>query len=281
MTIAEAQNRCFETLLALYDPAEAGHISKILLEHITGFRLQKSNQILKGTQLEEFNHLLQRLQSGEPIQYVTGRTWFYGLELKTDPRALIPRPETEELVHVILEKNPAKKPLRVLDIGTGTGCIAIALKSKRPSWEVWALDKSKDALALCMENALSLQIPIHAVQADILDESEWGKLGQFDIIISNPPYICPSEKVHMSAQVLDFEPHAALFVPEADPFLFYKAIARFAAHFLTKGGKVYFEINEFRAEALGDTLLLDFNRVELIPDLQGKMRMIEAENSVN
>ena len=281
MTVAEAQNRCIETLLALYDPAEAGNISKILLEHITGLRLQKSNQILKSNQLEELSHLLQRLRSGEPIQYVTGRTWFYGLELITDRRALIPRPETEELVHVILEKNPAKKPLRVLDIGTGTGCIAIALKSKRPLWEVWALDKNEDALALCMENALALQIPVHGIQADILDASEWGKLGQFDIIVSNPPYICPSEKIYMSAQVLDFEPHAALFVPEADPFLFYKAIARFAAQFLTTGGKLYFEINEFRAEALGDILLSDFKRVELIPDLQGKMRMIEAENSVN
>jgi release factor glutamine methyltransferase len=277
MTTAEALIHCQEVLSPIYGTNEARNMASILLEHLTGLRTPKRYNILSSNQIHDYFESLHRLLKGEPIQYVIGYTFFYGQRFKTDSRALIPRPETEELVHLILDQHSGIKPLRVLDVGTGTGCIAISLKYKRPSWDIWALDYSAPALALCMENMELLNLKVHPIHANILNEAEWGKLGQFDLIVSNPPYICPSEKVQMSAQVLNFEPQVALFVPETDPFLFYSAIAQFAAIQLKTGGKVYLEINEFRAAALIQLLELTFDDVELLSDMQGKNRMIACK----
>lgn len=281
MTVAEAIQHCRESLQALYGENEARNMAGILLEYLTKIRYPKGDKELDSIQLENFYKLFNRLKNGEPIQYVVGHTWFYGLKFKTDSRALIPRPETEELVHWVLEQYSGNKFLRVLDIGTGSGCIAISLKQKRAQWEVWAIDKSTNAISLCDENGAILHSPVKTIVCDILEQTlgpEWPK---FDIIVSNPPYIPPSEKSKMSRQVVDYEPYAALFVPESDPLVFYKAIASFASGHLNTSGVVFFEINEFHAEELTKILRRWFGTVEIRRDMQGKLRMVKASHCVN
>lgn len=281
MTVAEAIQLCRESLQALYGENEARNLAGILLEYLTEIRYPKGDKILNDIQLEGFYELLDRLKNGEPIQYVIGHTWFYGLKFNTDSRALIPRPETEELVHWVLEQYSGDKFLRVIDIGTGSGCIAISLKHKRPQWEVWAIDKSQEAISLCEENAALLRSPVKTHLYDILEQTERPELAKFDIIVSNPPYIPPSEKTKMSRQVLDYEPEAALFVPESDPLVFYKEIASFASKHLNTGGVAFFEINEFHAEELTKVIGRWFATVEIRRDLQGKLRMVKASHCVN
>lgn len=216
-----------------------------------------------------------RLADGEPLQYVTGKAYFCDLVFGVAPGVLIPRPETAELVDIVVNEYFNQK-VRILDIGTGSGCIAIALKHKLPQASVTAIDVSPEALAIARANAERISTEVHFAEYDILLSDN--DLGKFDVIVSNPPYVTESERGAMERNVLDYEPATALFVPDADPLRFYRAIADRARHgLLANGGKLYFEINErFGAEMRQMLEDKGFNNVKILTDMYGKERFAEA-----
>ncbi len=250
-------------LISLYGDREAQNIVKYLLPE------------LKNISPEEFQNILNRLSRHEPWQYIIGKEWFYDLEFKVTPATLIPRPETEELVYQILQENDQHE-MNVLDIGTGTGCIPIVLKKNRQQWNVWACDISGDALSVARENADRNGVEVHFFQENILQPAERSE--QWDVIVSNPPYIPVQEKKLMSDNVLKYEPHLALFVSDEDPLIFYRKIGEYALRHLNPSvGRLYFELNEFYAEATRKMLQNQgFKQVEIISDLMGKQRMLVA-----
>ncbi|MDD4395511.1 MAG: peptide chain release factor N(5)-glutamine methyltransferase [Bacteroidales bacterium] len=216
---------------------------------------------------------IERLKQGEPIQYIIGKTFFCGLELKTDSRALIPRSETEELVDIILREN--EEIHSVLDIGTGTGAIAVTLARHWNKTEVFAIDISSPALALAAENAALNDVNVHFLRSDILKNDII--LPSFDIIVSNPPYVPERDKNDLAINVVDFEPHNAIFVPDDAPLLFYKAIAEFGATHLNNGGKLYFETYEsYHAEIVSLLKNYGFVQIKSRNDFAGKTRFISA-----
>ncbi len=277
MTCLEARCLLIDQLTPLYGDREARNIARIVLEELLQKRPVPLAAAIDAALQHRLRQNLERLLFGEPVQYVTGHAWFYGLRFLTDPRALIPRPETEELVRRVLETCRAEAPMRVLDIGTGSGCIAVTLKKNRPSWEVFALDISAEALELAQQNATSNQCAIHAIRQDILEVKHWLRWGRFDLIVSNPPYIPHSEQRLMPAQVLEYEPASALFVPDDDPLLFYEAIAGFAHAALDPAGYLFLEVNAFRAGEVA-RLMEHAGLVEVAiePDMQGRQRMVSA-----
>ncbi len=212
------------------------------------------------------------MQKKEPIQYIFGHTLWSGLDLRVTPATLIPRPETAELVEFISRNHPPQlSPLNVLDIGTGSGCIAIALKRQHPDWNIYAVDISQDALSVARQNAISNGVTVHFSQCDILSERPFPDY-RFDIVVSNPPYITEQEKQQMDANVLDYEPHTALFVPDTDPLLFYRRIAS-----LRLAPCLYFEINEAYGEELTRMLQqLGYQNIILKNDCYGKPRILAA-----
>lgn len=217
-----------ETLNNLYSDSE----KRFLLQYI-----EKENSSIL------LDEIITRLNLGEPIDYIIRYTYFYGLKISVNSHTLIPRPETEELVELIINENKSKDNLKILDIGTGSGCIALALKKNLPTSQITAIDISKEAIEKAKQNAVNLNLEIDFKQVDILDKSLWNNLGEYDIIVSNPPYISVEEKNEMSNSVLDFEPHLALFV-EQDPLIFYKKILEFATTHLSEKGQVYFETSQ-------------------------------------
>ena len=217
---------------------------------------------------EHYFNVIKELKEKKPIQYIFGVASFYGLEVQVNEFTLIPRPETEELVHWIIEENKGTNS-RILDIGTGSGCIALALKSQLPQASISACDVSKEAIEVAMQNATSLELKIDFFQCDILGQ----EIGDYDIIISNPPYIAPSEKAKMDKNVLDYEPHIALFVEDEDPLLFYKVICNKARK---NNATVYFETSEFYHESLSDWLKEQHIDFEFKTDFQGKFRMLKV-----
>lgn len=279
MTVAQAFQQLTAALSTQYDAGEAHSIARIVFEDAFHIRNLKRRDRLSSSQLAQLSRIQSRLLNNEPVQYITGRTYFYGLNFKVDKRALIPRQETEELVHWILEDHPKKeKVLRVLDIGTGTGCIPITLKVKRPQWEVHALDISPQALALARENARENMVDLTFHEADILDRSQWPELPLFDLIVSNPPYIPPSEAHLVPENVQAYEPHKALFTGEEEPLVFYERILDFALEYLKPGGRLYFEANEYRAADVRDLMReKGMKRVELRRDIGGRDRMLKGE----
>lgn len=264
-------------LLAVYDPRESDNISREILRHFYGVdRLQvsmnESISLPKGEE-EKVSQIIHRLLKEEPLQHILGSVEFYGLEFKVDQRALIPRPETEELVDWVIE-NHLERNLQLLDIGTGTGCIPISLAKKMNSVSVSAIDVSKDALQLAEENAFENKATIAFEQLDILKTE---LTGRYDIIISNPPYIPEADKAAMTANVLDYEPGLALFVADHDPLLFYNRIADLSMKSLNPQGTLYFEIHEdYGDEVVGLLKAKGYKDIELRQDLQGKDRMTKA-----
>jgi release factor glutamine methyltransferase len=228
-------------------------------------------------ELEKFMSVLERLQRSEPIQYILGETEFYGLQFAVSSATLIPRPETEELVDWILKDRLLNAPstTSVLDIGTGSGCIAIAIAKHIEGARVEAWDISQDALEIARKNALNHKVGVEFKQVDILSKEHTKQ--KFDMIVSNPPYVRELEKKEMQQNVLDFEPHAALFVSDLDPLLFYRKIALMAKHCLEPNGLLYFEINEYLSEELMQFLKEEgFTTIALKKDLFGKDRMIRC-----
>jgi release factor glutamine methyltransferase len=232
---------------------------------------------ISESQLLLIHFAVKDLMSNKPIQYILGVTSFLDLELHINENALIPRPETEELVSKIIYSYSDHHPQRILDIGTGSGCIALALKSKFPESEVWAVDFSSSAIELAQKNADALQLKVNFLILDILDSNSTEDLPEkFDLIVSNPPYVLPSEKPLMQANVLDYEPHAALFVPENDPLLFYRKIAQRANASLTEGGHLWFEINENQSPAMQEMLQPWFQFTEVIHDFRDRIRFTHS-----
>ncbi|MFD2146522.1 peptide chain release factor N(5)-glutamine methyltransferase [Mucilaginibacter antarcticus] len=232
---------------------------------------------LSATQQEDANLLLSQLITGRPLQYILGYTEFYGLKILVTPATLIPRPETEELVEWVLSSVSHDCNLNILDIGTGSGCIAISLKKNLPGASVSGLDISVDALKTAKENALLNNVEVNFIETDILNINSEINIPKSDIIISNPPYVTLEDKRQMHTNVTDFEPHTALFVPEDDPLLFYRAIADFALLNLTDNGLLFFEINESLGKETIDLLgSKGFKNIELRQDMSGRDRMIKA-----
>lgn len=268
----------WRTLEPLYGNGEARAITDYVLD--VCFGLSKAD-ILCGAVEEmtaektaELNKIFGRLMEGEPVQYVLGRAEFSGRWFNVRPGVLIPRPETEELCAWITADSKASASPKVLDIGTGSGCIAITLQLDMPESKVTAWDISADALDVARENAQQLGANVNFVKLDALNakpEGEW------DVIVSNPPYICEKEKKDMAVNVLEHEPHTALFVPDADPLLFYRAITRLAVQTLSKGGRLYFEINPIYADDTCHMMRAEgMTAVELRSDMYGKQRMAKG-----
>lgn len=268
----------WRTLEPLYGNGEARAITDYVLD--VCFGLSKAD-ILCGAVEEmtaektaELNKIFGRLMEGEPVQYVLGRAEFCGRWFSVRPGVLIPRPETEELCAWITADSKASASPKVLDIGTGSGCIAITLQLDMPESNVTAWDISADALDVARENAQRFGANVNFVKLDALNakpEGEW------DVIVSNPPYICEKEKKDMAVNVLEHEPHTALFVPDADPLLFYRAITRLAVQTLSKGGRLYFEINPIYADDTCHMMRAEgMTAVELRSDMYGKQRMAKG-----
>jgi release factor glutamine methyltransferase len=239
-----------------------------------------SNQetTVSESELLKFNFAIKDLKKHRPLQYVLGLADFYRLKFFVNEQVLIPRPETEELVHLIIHDNKLSEP-SIIDIGTGSGCIPVALKKNILAATVSAIDVSESALELAKRNAKKNEVDVHFFLKDILssDENTEQQLSKYDIIVSNPPYICFSEKEQMHKNVLDYEPHLALFVNDNDPLLFYKAICDFALKSLNKNGKIYFEINQSLASETKDLLeSKGFKNVELIKDISNNYRILRG-----
>lgn len=259
----------------MYGAPEARSILRIVYEDVLGlYSLQRP---LTEEQEAKLWPIQQRLLKGEPLQYVLGQADFYGYKFKVGPAVLIPRQETEELVHMILQQH-GNKPLRLLDVGTGSGCIPITLKLKRPAWQVEAVDISPEALQIAADNARRLEADVRFQQLDVLDAANWPALPPYDIIVSNPPYIPPSETKHVPPHVLQHEPHLALFTETEDALVFYRAIAALAKQQLQPGGWLYFELNEFNGEEVFEVVEKQgFEAVRLEWDLNGKSRMLKGQ----
>ncbi|MBI2269609.1 MAG: peptide chain release factor N(5)-glutamine methyltransferase [Bacteroidetes bacterium] len=284
-----------DELAGSYSAEEVENFIFYSFEHYLGFYRTdlslKANDTITESELLKFNDVVKRLKRQEPIQYILGETWFYGLKLNVNPAVLIPRPETEELVDWIVKevgslpagqagrKSEGRSVGSILDVGTGSGCIAIALKKNIPNAEVFALDISEEALDVARQNATINNVDVNFIQTDILENKLlFQHFNSFDIIVSNPPYILRSEKQSMEANVLEHEPHVALFVNDNDPLLFYRTIVQFTQKHLADAGKLFFEINEAQADEVRNLLLQSgFKNVVVKKDLSGKERMVRAE----
>lgn len=279
--IADFEVEFINELADLYDRQEAEELYSLLVENKlqikrAAYKLRQG-ELLTEEQEQVFKQALAALKTGKPIQYILNEAHFYGLTFEVNPYVLIPRAETEELVHYILQQHTSPQALKLIDIGTGSGCIPITLKKHLPAAQVSSLDISKEALLTAQKNATNNDVAIHFINADIL---EWEYLfsdQQFDIIVSNPPYITPKEKDDMHLNVLNFEPHLALFVEEVAPLLFYETIASFALAHLREQGDLYFEINRYYGAQTKDMLQKKgFQEVRLIQDMYGADRIIHA-----
>ena len=269
-----------DALKGYYPDSEALALAKMLLVEVFGF----STLELYGGKDKEFSEkhrsvlteMIRRLQKNEPIQYIIGIESFFGLTFEVNPKVLIPRPETQELVSWIIEDYQSDDSVRILDIGTGSGCIPISLGKQLSKAEVESWDISEGALEVASRNCERNGVKVLLRQKDVLKTAPEGNL--YDVIVSNPPYITNKEKVEMEANVLDWEPSLALFVPDEDPLLFYRKIAQLGCDMLKEGGSLYFEINRAYGE---ETILmlkrLGYNQIELKKDSWGNDRMIKAK----
>ena len=238
-----------QSLGSVYDANEIEAVTLLVVNEISGLSKGQIKAFpekeLTVEQVEKLDEILSRLKTGEPVQYILGYTEFYGLPFKVNPSVLIPRSETEELVEWVLNSVEGKySKASILDIGTGSGCIAISLKKNLTGALVSAIDISVDALETAKQNADLNGVDVSFIQADILNPSTYNSQTSISIIISNPPYVTLYDKMQMHTNVTDFEPHSALFVPDEDPLIFYKAIADFALDHLTENGLLFLEINE-------------------------------------
>lgn len=269
-----------EGLKQLYDPAELQNLAKVYFEDRFNLKSNQFDQIVTEEEFQQFMSDKARLERMEPVQYVVGKAYFYESFFTVSPAVLIPRTETEELVDLALKRISFKKNrflLKVLDIGTGSGCIAISVKKKAGHIEMYGLDRSEQALKVASINAVAAGTGIHMRVMDFLDERQWQTLPEFHFILSNPPYIAMSESGHMAPGVIRFEPKEALFVPDQDPMVFYRKIFEFSKDKLTFHGEIIAEISEFQEERIR-TLAAEFTdfSIEIIKDLQGKPRILHA-----
>jgi release factor glutamine methyltransferase len=278
MTIHEANMQLLFRLYEIYDDREAANIADLVMENVTGWKRidRVTNKQVKMSEVmtQQLDKYTQELLTHKPVQYVLHEAWFGGMKLYVDENVLIPRPETEELVDLIV-KDKKEKEIQILDIGTGSGCIAIALKKHLPLCEVYAIDISSDALTVAEKNNVLNNTKVKFILSDIFEEITWNQFSSFDCIVSNPPYIPSTETKLMSDNVTKFEPHLALFVPDNDPLKFYKTIARFAEKKLSPGGSVFLEVHENFAEEVKKVFSF-LGDVQIKKDMQGKERFVVA-----
>lgn len=281
MTLQEAGFYLRNQLRTVCDEGEASAIADWVMETLTGSdkteRMMYKNNAITSAEEEQLRNYASRLLRHEPVQYVLGEAWFCGLKFYVDEHVLIPRPETEELVEWIISncRFPVDT-LSILDIGTGSGCIPVSLKRRIRKATVSALDISEEALVVARKNALKLGAEVGFIQVDILNPQNWPSIPASDIIVSNPPYIPENNKASMDPNVLEYEPHTALFVPDNDALLFYKAIAELGKTKLNKEGLLFFEIHEDLGKAVTDLLETEGYTAEIKKDIQGKDRMVMA-----
>jgi len=285
MTMQEATYSMLNQLRSIYTEGEASQITDWAIEKLTGSkkaeRMLYKNAAITNEEEILLQQYIERLMQHEPVQYVLNESWFCGFKFYVDKNVLIPRPETEELVEwVITNCRFPVDQLKILDIGSGSGCIPISLKRRIRRAEVWGCDISLPALEVAKRNAASLGTEINFIQLDFLDRQQWEQLPSFDIIVSNPPYVPEKDKATMQPNVLHYEPATALFVPENDPLLFYNAIAEFGKTHLNKSGSIYTEIHEDLGEAIMNTFQSTGYIAEIKKDMQQKDRMVKAVYSL-
>ena len=280
--LQQSKHHFTELLAETFPQREAEQLMRILLEDLFDFDLKRQlmepHLRIDEEQYARLEHAIKRLLEGEPVQYVTGVARFGDLLIKVSPAVLIPRPETLELVQNICAAFPKEKSMRIWDIGTGSGCIAIALAKHFMNAEVFGFDVSEDALQLAKENAESNVVKVTFVQDDVLHPQSEFLCQPVDLVVSNPPYVCDSERVAMEKNVLDWEPESALFVPDDDPLMFYRQILRLAKDRLNPEGQVWFEINE----RMGEEMLhlcgeMGFAEAQIFEDFAGRPRFCKVE----
>ncbi|MES2880883.1 MAG: peptide chain release factor N(5)-glutamine methyltransferase [Bacteroidota bacterium] len=296
MKWAEAEKQLSTDLNKIYSTGEASSIAALAMEAITGaaknLRLVKKNLLLTPEQNRLLAMCTHRLLDNEPVQYILNKAHFYGMELYVDTAVLIPRPETEELVQWIIgdvkesgkdvfirneSEADATTELKIIDVGTGSGCIALALKKAMPKAEVWGCDVSEAALNVARRNGAALDVRVDFQAIDFLVEAQQKLLPTVDIIVSNPPYIPEKDKTTMQANVLNYEPHNALFVPNDDALIFYRSIAHFAQEKLHEAGSIYLEIHEDLANAVVALFAGNgYKNIEVKKDMQDKERMVRV-----
>ena len=280
MTIGELTGATVGTLTPLYGEGEARWLTRIALEHFSGLTrtdlLLKADKEASPTLADSMSKVVGRLKRYEPLQYILGETYWHGLTLKVTPAVLIPREETSELIDIITDDCAGRNDLRVADLCTGSGCIAIALARALPFSKVTATDISEEALSVARENASACKTKITFMQGDLLAGVELPTQST-DVIVSNPPYIGESEAADMCANVFDYEPRQALFVPDDDPLRFYKIISREGLRIGVAGARLYLEINPLHASAMASMLQHDgWAEATLLRDIHGKQRFIKA-----
>lgn len=282
MLLKQYKNLFFDALKNIQDEQEIESFFFILTEYLHNLKrvdvaLNPDFEISDAA-IEKWNAFLVELQQEKPIQYITGEAWFYGLRFEVNENTLIPRPETEELVEWIIESQKSKvqsQKLEILDIGTGSGCIPISLKANLPQANVSAIDVSEQALEVAKINAVSNNVEVNFIQANILEVEDLNQY--FDVIVSNPPYVRNLEKQEIKKNVLDYEPHLALFVEDTDALLFYRKIAQLALKNLSSNGLLFFEINQYLGNETVELLEnLGFKNIELKKDIYGNDRMIKC-----
>ncbi|MBF4470418.1 peptide chain release factor N(5)-glutamine methyltransferase [Flavobacterium sp. HJJ] len=282
MKIKEYRNQFIQTLAPIYDEGEAESFFYLILEEKQQLKridlALQSDLEFSQEEIAVWNSILEQLRLEIPIQYLLGKTSFYGLDFEVNENVLIPRPETEELVDWILESQKSKaenRKLKILDIGTGSGCIAVSLAKNLPDAKVFAIDVSEKALATAKKNAEINAVEITFISQNILETQDLGQ--KFDIIVSNPPYVRHLEKEEIKKNVLDNEPHLALFVEDNDALIFYRKIAELAQKNLSSSGQLYFEINQYLGKEMIELLeTMNFKNVELRKDIYGNDRMTRS-----
>ena len=280
MKIKEYRSYFIHELTPIFDEGEAESFFYLILENKHELKridlALQPNLTFSADQIKVWNIILEQLKQEIPIQYLLGKTSFYGLDFDVNPAVLIPRPETEELVDWIIKSNvaaQASKIIKILDIGTGSGCIAISLAKNIPDAQVFAIDVSAEALATAQKNAEINEVQVTFINKNILETTELEQ--QFDIIVSNPPYVRNLEKEEIKKNVLDNEPHLALFVQDNDALIFYRKIAELAQENLSENGQLFFEINQYLGQEMMELLeKMNFKNIELRKDIYGNYRML-------
>jgi release factor glutamine methyltransferase len=289
MTLHDAKQQLIFQLMEIYDDTEAAAIADMVMEHLTGWqridRVMNKISPLPQDKETELAGITKRLLLHEPVQYILGYTWFAGMKFYVDRNVLIPRPETDELVQWIITDTQNKnytepRKVNIFDIGTGSGCIPIPLKKKFPEATVWATDISDEALAVAEKNRLANLLPeqqINFLRFDFLYRRSWNNFEKYNVIVSNPPYIPEKNKATMLPNVVNYEPHKALFVTDNNALIFYEAIALFATEHLKDDGAVFLETHENSAKDVAALFISrGFANIEIKKDMQGKERMVRV-----
>jgi len=278
--LIDLRKQYLHDLVAFYEQHEAKSLLSILIQHFFGLSraslLSNPDFRLTESEILSLHFAVKELKKYRPVQYIVGETEFFGLKIKVNEAVLIPRPETEELVQLIID-NEKGGGLNILDIGTGSGCIAIALKKTIADAQLTAIDISTPALKLASENCVNNKTNINLQEINILDKKQWNLLRKFDLIVSNPPYVTHAEKNLMQENVLGHEPHLALFVPNENALIFYENIFDFSEKHLSKNGRFYFEINEAKGnEVVALAKSKGFTNVQVHKDINRKCRFVSG-----